>query len=112
MKKILTLTLLGCCLVPAHAEYKDGNQLHSQMQEKYASMDWFNAIGYVTGVADTLTGITVCGPNGGSGIPAQQVYDIVKQYLQDHPGTRHLSADRLVGRALERVFPCRKGNAL
>ena len=27
MKKILTLTLLGCCLVPAHAEYKDGNQL-------------------------------------------------------------------------------------
>ena len=111
MKKLLILA--ACCLsLHAHAQYKDGNQLHSQMQEKYASMDWFNAIGYVTGVADTLTGITICGPSGGSGIPAQQVYDIVKQYLQDHPGTRHLSADRLVGRALERVFPCRKGNAL
>ena len=112
MKKLLILG--ACCLsLHAHAEYKDGNQLHSQMQEKYASMDWFNAIGYVTGVADTLTGITVCGPSGGSGIPAQQVYDIVKQYLQDHPGTRHLSGDVLVGRALSRVFPCsKKGQAL
>ena len=107
MKKLLILG--ACCLsLHAQAEFKDGNQLHNQMQKEFGSVDWFNAIGYVTGVADTLTGITVCGPTTGAGVPAQQVYDIVKQYLQENPVVRHLSGDRLVGRALERVFPCPK----
>ena len=109
MKKVLLIALLACA--SAHAEFKDGNYLYSQMQKEYASSDWFNALGYVTGVADTLTGITVCGP--ASGVAASQVYDIVKQYLQENPAVRHLSGDRLVGRALERVFPCpKKGQSL
>ena len=111
MKRLICIALLACGA--AHAEFKDGNQLYNQMQKEFGSVDWFNAIGYVTGVADTLSGVTVCGPSGGTGVPASQVYDIVKQYLQEYPAVRHLSGDRLVGRALERVFPCpKKGQAL
>ena len=112
MKKRLIVLLSALVCAGAQAEFKDGNQLYSQMQKEFASVEWFNAIGYITGVADTLSGITVCGP-AGTAVPASQVYDIVKQYLKDNPSLRHLSGDRLVNRALERVFPCqKKGQAL
>ena len=111
MRKNLIFALICMALGPAHAQFKDGNQLHSLMQEKFGSVEWFNAMGYVTGVADTLTNITICGPK--SGVPASQIYDIVKQYLQENPSIRHLSADRIVNSALSQVFPCqKKGGAL
>lgn len=110
MKKVLLIALMASSA--AHAEFKDGNQLYSQMQKEFGSMDWFNAIGYVTGVADTLTGISVCAP-AGARITAQQTYDVVKSYLEDFPQVRHHSADRIVGRALDRIWPCpKKGQAL
>lgn len=112
MKKQVIAIMLCIPFVSANAQYKDGNQLYTQMQEKFASVDWFNAMGYVTGVADTLTNITICGPKD-AGVPASQIYDIVKQYLQENPSIRHLSADRIVNSALSRVFPCqKKGSAL
>ena len=112
MRKKLLIALVIACSAGAHAQFKDGNQLHKQMKTEFGSVDWFNAIGYVTGVADTLTGVVVCSP-GGSGVPASQIYDITKQYLEENPSIRHYSADRLIGRALGRVFPCpKKGQAL
>lgn len=109
MKKLLILA--ACCLIlPAHAEFKDGNRLYGQMQKEYGSYDWFNAMGYVTGVADTISGIMACGPTGG--VPAQQVYDITKQYMEENPAIRHLPADQLITRALSRVFPCKKGSGV
>ena len=103
--------ILALCAASAQAQFKDGNRLHEQMKKEYGSLDWFNAIGYVTGVADTLTNVVVCGPSGG--VPASQLYDITKKYLDENPGIRHYSADRLIAQALGRVFPCsKKGQGL
>lgn len=105
MKAIIAAMALVSCA--AHAEFKDGNKLYSQMQEGFASNGWFNAIGYITGVADTLTGVTICAPEGAK-ITAAQIYDVVKNFLEDNPQFRHFPADRIVARSLSRLWPCEK----
>lgn len=107
MKKILLIALLAC--TSAHAEFKDGNKLYSQMQTEYASTDWFNAIGYVTGVADALGNITYCAPPA---VTAGQLVDMVKAYLAANPQFRHMPADVLVSRTLGNVWPCKKGSGV
>ena len=68
--KIIALTL--CAGLPAHAEFKDGNKLLSEMGGSV--YDQMNALGYVTGVVDALQGVVVCNP---ANVTAGQVNDMV-----------------------------------
>jgi len=97
-RAVLALALVGCS---AHAEFKSGNTLLAQI--KGDNLDYIHANGYVIGVYDTLQGVTHCPP---AGITAGQVTDIVKNYLEVNPETRHNSADRLIGIVLKSTWPC------
>ena len=106
MKKLLLIVAFVC--TGAHAEFKDGNKLLSEMTG--SQMNQMNAIGYVAGVADALMGITFCGP---STITVGQVHDMIKQYLEQFPADRHNSADRIINHVLKSAWPCaKKGQAL
>jgi hypothetical protein len=99
MKKLLLIAALVC--TSAHAEFKTGNKLLEDMTS--SSMNQMNALGYVTGVADALMGITFCMP---SNVNAGQVHDMVKLYLEQNPANRHNTADRIVNHVLKTVWPC------
>ena len=106
MRKMLLIAVLASA--SAHAEFKDGNKLLSDMTG--VTINQMNAIGYVMGVADTLAGITHCSP---STVTAGQMHDMVKQYLETSPSMRHFSADSLINRVLSNAWPCaKKGQAL
>ena len=99
MKK--TVVLLALVSGLAHAEFKDGNKLYSEMTgNQYERMA---SIGYVMGVSDALMGITFCGP---STITAGQVYDMIRQYLEMYPANRHNSGDRIINQVLKTAWPC------
>jgi hypothetical protein len=98
MKRALALLLL---CGSAHAEFKTGNQLLSQLRGD--TTDYIHAIGYITGVYDTLQGVTHCPPGN---VTAGQVTDMVRNYLEANPDNRHNTADRLVGLVLRRAWPC------
>lgn len=99
MKQLLLIAALVC--TSAHAEFKSGNKLLEDMTS--SSMNQMNALGYVTGVADALMGITFCMPPT---VNAGQVYDMVKLYLENNPANRHNTADRIVNHVLKNVWPC------
>lgn len=106
MKKLLTVFVCACAGL-AHAEFKDGNKLLSEMKgSQYQQM---SALGYVVGVADALEGVTVCAPDS---VTAGQIHDMVKQFLENNPGLRHYSGDAIVNRVLSKAWPCKKGNGI
>ena len=100
MKRLLILAACSVAL-GAQAEFKNGNKLLEDMTS--SSMNQMNALGYVTGVADALMGITFCMPPN---VNAGQVYDMVKMYLENNPANRHNTADRIVNHVLKNVWPC------
>lgn len=102
-----TLTALALVASTAHAEFMDGNKLLADMNG--SQMKQMHAIGYVIGVTDALTSVTVCMPRN---VTSGQAHDMVKQYLEDNPGVRHFSADSLVNRVLSNVWPCKKGSGV
>lgn len=64
------------------------------------------ALGYIAGVADAHSGVTICIPPGF--VTLGQMADMVKQTLEKVPSERHLSADLYVRASLERRWPCPK----
>jgi hypothetical protein len=105
-KFILVGLLLSCS---AHAQFKTGNKLYEQITSS-SQMEQMNAIGYVTGVADTLQWAVVCAP---SSINAGQLVDMTKLYLERSPARRHLAADGLILELLRATWPCKeKGQSL
>lgn len=107
MKRLLIIASLICG--SAQAEFKDGNQLYNQMTSGVNS-DWFNSIGYITGVADAGRGTVSCPP---ANVTAGQVFDMVKQQMEAVPGGRHFSADVIVNYVMMKAWPCaKKGAAL
>ena len=106
MKKLIGTVML-CVSFASHAEFKDGNKLLSEMNGEFGYK--MNAIGYVTGVADTLMGVLVC-PS--SGVTAGQLHDMTKQYLEQYPANRHNTADRIIGHVLKSAWPCGRGSSL
>lgn len=97
---ILTVAL---CATSAQAEFVDGNKLLADMNG--SGMRQMAAIGYIMGVADALTSVTVCMPPT---VTAGQVHDMVKNHLEANPQTRHLTGDSLVSHVLTRVWPCQR----
>lgn len=88
----------------AHAYFKDGNKLLSELKDNTGT-NIFPAIGmgYITGVADALYGITNCPP---ANVTAGQVTDMVRNYLDNTPAIRHLPANQVVSHVLKSVWPC------
>lgn len=102
MKQFLISLVLGpCLLLPACAEFKDGNKL--LMQIRGDSVDYVNAVGYITGVADALRGVIHCPPET---VTAGQITDMVKRHLENSPELRHLTGDSHVAHVLRRAWPC------
>lgn len=102
MKRILLSLVLGPCLwLPAHAEFKDGNKLLTQI--KGDSHDYVNAVGYITGVADALRSVVHCPPEN---VTAGQLTDMVKRHLENSPEVRHMTGDTHISYVLKRAWPC------
>jgi hypothetical protein len=96
----------------ATAEFKTGQDLQEGLQK------WFKdptpdgdlieasvAFGYVVGVVDAHTDITVCPPDGAT---QGQLAQIAFKYLNANPEKLNLSADLLVVNSLRVVWPCKK----
>jgi hypothetical protein len=108
MKKALILAALVC--TGAHAQPSStlysGQELYNKL-----SNDRLSAMGYIAGVADSLSGVTICIPPGQ--VMLGQMADMVKQSLERLPSERHLSADIFVQATLEKRWPCaKKGGAI
>ena len=99
MKRILiALAMLSGA---AHAEFWDGNKLHSNFTGTQGEQ--LLALGYIMGVADTLQNVVFCPPTN---VSAGQLRDMVSNYLANVPADRHLSAEGIVGKVLKSVWPC------
>lgn len=104
-----TILLLAFACTASHAEFKDGNKLYSQMTSGVNS-DWFTAIGYVTGVADAGYGTVSCPPPN---VTAGQVFDAVKQHMENAPTLRHFAADIIINHVMGKAWPCpKRGSSL
>ena len=103
MNRLLIITAMLC--TSAHAQPSSilysGQELYNKL-----SNDRLSAMGYIAGVADSLSGITICIPPGQ--VTLGQMSDMVKQSLERIPSERHLSADIFVQATLEKRWPCGK----
>ena len=91
--------MLACGTVAA--EFKDGNKLLSQIRGD--TIDYVNAVGYITGVFDTLRSVTHCAPGS---VSAGQVTDMVRAHLEANPSVRHITADQHIAYVLKATWPC------
>lgn len=102
MRKLILLSLLGAA---AHAQPSSilysGQELYNKLTN-----DRLSAMGYIAGVADAQSGVTICIPPGQ--VTLGQMSDMVKQTLERIPSERHLSADIFVQATLEKRWPCAK----
>ena len=107
-KNLLLITALLCSSAyaqPSSILYS-GQELYNRLNN-----DRLSAMGYIAGVADSLSGITICIPPGQ--VTLGQMADMVKQSLERLPSERHLSADIFVQATLEKRWPCaKKGSAI
>ena len=108
MKKLLLIAALMCGT--AHAQPSStmytGQDLYDRLKNSPAL-----ANGYIAGVHDTQSGLTICIPAGR--VTLGQMSDMVKQTLERLPSERHMSADIFVQVALEERWPCaKKGKSL
>ncbi len=101
MKRLCAAVLAATCL-SAQAEFFNGNDLLGKMQSSDLT-DRMVALGYVMGVFDATRSIAHCPPDS---ITAGQVRDMVRQYMEGNPSTRHIVADVLVVGTLKQSWPC------
>jgi hypothetical protein len=103
MKKLLIIAALMCS--SAHAQQSSilitGQELLARMADNRM---W--VFGYVAGVADSQSGVTICIPP--NTVTVGQMTDMVKQTLERIPSERHLAADDYVSVTLSNRWPCAK----
>jgi hypothetical protein len=104
MKKVLLSIVL---LVSASAHAQPSSIMYSG-QDLYTRMSSNPVLanGYIAGVHDSQSGVTICIPPGQ--VTLGQMSDMVKQTLERIPSERHLPADIFVQAALENRWPCKK----
>jgi hypothetical protein len=89
-------------------KYITGTEIDAQLRPWYSGY----AFGFVVGVADTQSGLR--NPSTGycfdkpPGVTRGQMVKVVKDHLDQHAETLHLSAESLVQAALEEAYPCKK----
>ena len=103
MKKILLIAALFCS-----NSFAQQNSIMYSGQDLYTRMtsNPVLANGYIAGVHDAQSGVTICIPP--NMVTLGQMSDMVKQMLERTPSERHLPADIFVQAALEQRFPCKK----
>jgi len=103
MKKLLIIAAMVCS--SAHAQQSSilytGQDLYTRMTNDRALY-----LGYIAGVADSQSGITVCIPP--NTVTLGQMGDMVRQSLERVPSERHLAADVYVQVTLSNRWPCAK----
>jgi hypothetical protein len=88
----------------AYAKEFDGNELYRLLKSTDCEENGI-AKGFVHGVSASFSGqYYVYSP----GVTYQQLFDIVRNYLENHPEERHYNACELVVVALSRAFPIGK----
>jgi hypothetical protein len=101
MKKLFLI--LAFFSASAFAQIKqDGNQLLIDLKNPKTSIGEGLAMGYIAGIADISPHIC---PS--ENVAYGQIYDVVKNYLENNPATRHEHRSILVSRALIPTFPCK-----
>jgi hypothetical protein len=103
MKKLLLVTALLC--TGAHAQRSSTLFTGQELYTRLTSMPVW-AYGYIAGVADSQSGVTICIPPGT--VTLGQMGDMIKQTLEKVPGERHLQADIFVEATLSNRWPCAK----
>lgn len=103
MRKLLIGLVVGAACAGAQAEFKDGNKMLSQMNGDFG--DRMLIMGYVTGVIDALSSVTICAP---ANLTAGQSVDMVKMYLENNPAIRHFSGDAIINKVMSAMWPCQK----
>jgi hypothetical protein len=103
MKKLLIITALLCG--SAHAQPSSILYTAQDLYTRMTSSPTF-AHGYIAGVADSQSGVTVCIPPGQ--VTLGQMTDMVKQTLERIPSERHMAADIFVQATLSNRWPCAK----
>ena len=96
--------IAGLLIAPsvAMAEFWDGNSLLQRMNSDNAH-ERVQAMGYVMGVHDVFSKVSVCSPQN---ITVGQLRDLVKDYLERNPAIRHYSADSLAVNIMKQTWPC------
>lgn len=105
MRKLLIGLVVGAACAGAHAEFKDGNKLLSELNSEVYYTKGV-AMGYIMGVADAVSGVTHCAPPN---VTAGQINDMVKNMLENTPSIRHWTADVIINYVLKSTWPCPKG---
>lgn len=99
------LILIGSFDACAEVAYFTGNKLKSRLDNEKDGVPYAVALGYILGVYDASSDVSICGPSQGT---AGQLGAIVLKYLAEHPQKLHEKASDLVLNALSSAFPCRK----
>lgn len=114
LKSLLGLIFLLFSL-PANAQgtmhFWTGNDLLERLNGNV--VEQIEAKRYVAGVSDTLASLLALGtlPRQictAPGMTDQQIADVAKQWLVNHPEARHAVAASLVYAAMLKAFPCGK----
>jgi hypothetical protein len=107
LASLLLCTL--CVTDSAQADYYwKGSTLLEHLDEEARGVPSFEvavALGYVTGVADTLDGVVVCSPPN---VKLRETTRVVYDYLKGHPEMASLPAHQGIAEALGDAWPCAK----
>lgn len=103
LKTMLAALALSASAAVSAQTTSTGNTLLSWINGNDAER--LSAIGYVSGVIDSLAGIAFCPPRGAT---VGQAEDIVARHLLTNPGTRHKPAVLLTAEALAAAWPCKR----
>ena len=113
MKRIIALALVFCAVTvmswPASSDFYTGNDLYEWCG---SAADQGLCLGYVGGAYDAhqmhlnnrQDKKRLCVPGA---VSLQQIVNVVKQYLVEHPEKRHFIAPMIVGLAAAEAWPCR-----
>lgn len=104
MKHTLFALVLAAA-IPAQAQQSSIMYTGQDLLNRMASSPAL-ANGYIAGVADSQSGVTICIPPGT--VTLGQMSDMVKQSLERVPSERHLAADIYVQVTLSNRWPCAK----
>ena len=121
--RLMVLVLIAALLWPVSVfsanvvtmdAFVKGNDLFRICSNYAAALSFCG--GYVQGVADTLSMVKAWKENGSEAVTfcldrnmqADQIKDIVMQYLTAHPETRHLAAAGEALMALHAALPCKE----
>ena len=111
IKRNLITAVLVAVSLTTQAQASRGNELHKTCQTDLSNSEYavFNSgfcLGYISGAHEALGGPPLtCEPDG---VNRNQIVDIVKKYLVEHPEKRHEHSVKLIMEALENAFPCKE----